>query len=76
MACIEELLNPEVYKRGYQEGIVEGLRALLLPLLVRRFGELPESVTQRVAAASAEELERWSERTLAAASLDDVFAAA
>jgi flagellar biosynthesis/type III secretory pathway protein FliH len=84
MVCLEQLLNPEMYDRGYregfeeglEEGILKGLRAFLLPQLVRRFGDLPESVTQRVAAASAEELMLWTERIVAAASLDDVFAAA
>jgi hypothetical protein len=42
---------------------------------VRRFGALEEWVTRRVAGASTEESERWGERILDAASLDNVFAA-
>jgi hypothetical protein len=66
MQTLEQLLRPEVF--------ADGQRALLLRQLVRRFGPLPESVTKRVAGASTAELERWGERILDAASLDDVFA--
>jgi predicted transposase YdaD len=57
------------------EGRQEGQQELLLRLLTRRFGALPEAVTARVASAGHEELVRWFDRSLAAASLDDVFAA-
>lgn len=81
MVSLEELLNKETYDRGRKDGVelgleagvVKGQRAALLRQLVRRFGVLPESVTQRVANASAEDLERWFERILDAASLDDMF---
>jgi hypothetical protein len=51
------------------------MSAIMLQQLMRRFGTLPESVTQRITSASTEELERWFDRILDAASLDDVFAA-
>jgi predicted transposase YdaD len=57
------------------EGKQEGQQELLLRLLARRFGALPEAVTAQVMNAGREELECWSDRILDAASLDDVFAA-
>jgi hypothetical protein len=82
MQTLEQLLRPEVFEKGVEKGIekgiekgvVKGQRELLLRLLVRRFGALPESVTQRIAGASTDDLARWGERILDAASLDDVFA--
>jgi hypothetical protein len=68
METLGQLLRPEVF--------ADGQRALLLRLLVRRFGALPESVTQRVASASTPEIERWFDRAVDAASIDDVFATA
>jgi hypothetical protein len=79
MVSLEELLNKETFDRGRKEGVetvVKGQRAALLHLLVRRFGALPESVAQRVASASSEELTLWTARILDATSFDDVFAAA
>jgi hypothetical protein len=67
-----ERLVIEKHKRLARE---EGAQQLLLRLLERRFGALPEAVTTRVMDAGREELERWSDRILDAASLDDVLAA-
>ena len=47
---------------------------MLLKLLGRKFGELPDWAVQRVRAADDTDLDRWTERFLNAASLDDVFA--
>ncbi len=60
---------------GRNEGRNEGQQELLLRQLTRRFGTLPEAITARVASAGHEELMRWFDRSLDAASLDDVFAA-
>jgi hypothetical protein len=74
-----ERLVIEKHKRlareeGVQEGRQEGQQEFLLRLLARRFGVLPEAVTARVMDAGREELERWGDRVIDAASLDDVFA--
>lgn len=53
---------------------MEGRTALLLLLLQRRFGELPQVILDRVHAAGVPDLERWAERVLDARSLDEVFA--
>jgi Putative transposase, YhgA-like/Domain of unknown function (DUF4351) len=56
------------------QGLEKGQRAMLLRLLGRRFGAVPEPIAARVSTATLPELERWSDRVLEAASLDDVFA--
>jgi hypothetical protein len=43
-------------------------------LLRVRFGELPSASLDRVANASADELDRWAERLLDAGSLEQLFA--
>jgi predicted nucleotidyltransferase/HEPN domain-containing protein len=60
-------------REGREEGLEEGQRALLLRQLERRFGPLPAHVTERVAQASAPDLERWADRVLDAPGLDAVF---
>jgi hypothetical protein len=58
---------------GKAEGQAEGSARLLLKLLQRKFGPLPESVIERVQSAEIEELDRWGERILSAQSLEDVL---
>jgi hypothetical protein len=60
-------------EKGIEKGVEKGQRAMLLRLLGRRFGAVPEQIAARVAAAAASEVERWFDRALDAASLDDVF---
>jgi hypothetical protein len=60
-------------EQGQREGREHGQRELLLHLLTRRFGPLPEATRQRVQAlTSPEELSRLAERVLDAPSLDDL----
>jgi len=61
-------------QEGLQEGRLEGERRIVLRQLKRRFGELPEATRARIEAANTDALERWSDRLLAAGSLDEVFA--
>jgi predicted transposase YdaD len=69
------LAREEGVQEGHKEGRKEGQQELLLRQLTRRFGALPEAVTAQVMNADREELERWADRILDAASLDDIFAA-
>jgi hypothetical protein len=62
-----------VVQEGFDKGLENGQRAMLLRLLGRRFGAVPEPIAARVAAATPPELERWFDRALEATSLDDVF---
>lgn len=59
---------------GEAKGKAEGKAELLLRLLTRRFGPLSVVARNRVAAAAPETLDRWAERFVDAASLEDVFA--
>ena len=61
-------------EEGRLEGELDGSRAVLLRLLTRRFGEVPEMVEARIQAADSDELLRWTDRVLDASSLDAVFA--
>lgn len=77
----ERLLNEGMQKgmqQGRQEGMQQGMQKgelnVLLRLLTRRFGPLDSATKLRLQEASSEELERWADNILDAASLDEVFA--
>lgn len=58
-------------KEGKKVGVQEGKRDLLLELLERRFGDLPDATVQRVhALTSSEELSRLAARVLEAPTLE------
>ncbi len=69
-AWIEEGLT-----RGLAEGLTMGQARLLLQLMERRFGDVPEAVRSRVAGATTDELDAWGCALLEAATLDEVMAA-
>jgi len=58
---------------GMAEGMAEGRRQALTRLLERRFGPLPRDITQRIAGADTDRLDRWFDRTLDANGLAAVF---
>ncbi len=60
-------------EQGRQEGIQQGEALLLRRQLARRFGELPPWAEERLAQADREALERWAERVLEAATIEEVF---
>ena len=60
-------------ERGREEGLLMGKRETLLLLLTAKFGPLPESATKRVQHTdSVDELDRYLERVLVAASLAEM----
>ncbi|MGF7208524.1 putative transposase YdaD [Skermanella aerolata] len=59
--------------KGKAAGIEAGKADLLLRLLRRRFGSLPESAQARVQCASEDQLNEWAEAVLDASTLDAVF---
>jgi predicted transposase/invertase (TIGR01784 family) len=59
---------------GREEGRVEGKAELLLRVLALKFGPLSPETMQRVRRAPEASLDSWSERFIAATTLDDVFA--
>ena len=60
-------------EQGIERGRVEGERAVVERQLLRRFGALPRSASERLVRASMADLERWADRVLEANSLEDVF---
>jgi hypothetical protein len=64
----------EGLREGLREGRKEGEVKLLRQLLMRRFGEPPAWVGERLRGASETELEVWADKVLDAESLDEVFA--
>ena len=56
-----------------QEWLEQGETKLLNRLLTRRFGNLPTWVTEKLDQASGEEIERWGDNILEAATLEEVF---
>ncbi|HWN66293.1 MAG TPA: DUF4351 domain-containing protein, partial [Haliangium sp.] len=76
MLSVAEQLIKQGFDKGLEKGLekaLEGQRTMLLRLLGRRFGAVPDPIMERVTAATTPELERWSDRLFDAASLDDVF---
>ena len=74
----------EMTKARYLEGEAEGRRegrlegegeaVVLLRLLRRRFGEVPEALEQRIRNADGDQLLRWTDRVLDAPTLEAVLA--
>lgn len=52
---------------------MRGRAAVLIKQLTLKLGPITPETTHRVQQASTDELDRWAERILSAASLDDVF---
>lgn len=60
--------------RGRAEGARGNAEAMLLRLPAARFGSVDANTRERLAAASTEQLNAWSERVLPATTADEVFA--
>jgi hypothetical protein len=60
-------------RKGHTEGHQRGQAAIVLRLMARRFGPLSADVSARVERAAPEQLERWSDRLLDAATLEEVL---
>jgi hypothetical protein len=62
-------------EQGRQLGLEQGMQKSLLGWLRQRFGEaVDHQVEQRIAMASIDQLETWSERVLSAATLAELLA--
>ncbi len=68
-----EQWKQEGEERGEQKGRRQGVAALLVRQLERRFGVLPGWATDRVLAADTAMLEEWSLRVLDAACLEEAL---
>jgi hypothetical protein len=59
---------------GHREGLSHGKAESLLRLLRRRFGPIPDGVAERLASATSQDLDRWTDRVLDASTLAELFA--
>jgi flagellar biosynthesis/type III secretory pathway protein FliH len=75
ITSIERMGIERGLQQGRQEGLQQGEVTVLRRLLSRRFGPLPAWAEERLAQASLQELEQWTDRVLEAPQLDAVFAA-
>jgi hypothetical protein len=60
-------------EQGIEQGVKQGEARMLMSLLRLRFGELPDTVQQRIESADADTLLHWSERVLTARTLAEVL---
>ncbi|MFU8788300.1 MAG: DUF4351 domain-containing protein, partial [Methylobacter sp.] len=74
IASAEEIGMRRGLEKGMEKGVKQGQASLLKRLLRQRFGDLPESIGQRLDAATPAELELWSECIFDAKNLEDIFA--
>jgi len=70
---IEESKKMQYVSSIERIGIAKGESKLLRKLLVRRFGELPVWVSDKLSSAGEQDLERWGEAVLSEPTLDAVF---
>ena len=68
-----EMLRAEGEARGEARGEVRGRAEALLQVLTLKFGALPESTLNAVHAASSDQIQAWTARALAAATLEQVL---
>ncbi|MBF0614776.1 MAG: DUF4351 domain-containing protein, partial [Magnetococcales bacterium] len=61
-------------QRGRQEGRQEEAASMLLKLMRRKFGQMPDQVLEQVRSANLEQIEVWSDNFVFANSVDEVFA--
>jgi len=73
MSIAAEQWKAEGKAEGIQIGEARGKADILLRLLRRRFGALPDSTRGRVLGASEDQLNEWAENVLDAPTLDAVF---
>lgn len=73
MASAEQQLIERGIEKGIERGIERGMRQTLARQLRARFGAIDAAAEARIAAASREDLDRWTERVLVASRIDDVF---
>ncbi|MEO5333995.1 MAG: Rpn family recombination-promoting nuclease/putative transposase [Magnetococcus sp. YQC-5] len=63
----------EGFLEGFLDGRKEGEAAILLKLIRRKFGQMPDWVIEKVQTANLDLLGAWSENVLFANSVDEVF---
>lgn len=60
-------------EQGLERGHVEGRAALLIRMLARRFGNVPDALQARIRAASIDDLDAIGDRVLTASTIDEAL---
>jgi hypothetical protein len=63
----------DIFEKGVVEGVHRGEAGMLLRLLRKRFGDVPDVVAERLQTAGSDDLDRWTDAVLDAPSLEAVF---
>jgi hypothetical protein len=67
----------DIFEKGVIEGIgrgeMRGRAETLLRLMRKRFGDVPDTVSERLRTARSDDLDRWTDAVLDAPSLEAVF---
>jgi hypothetical protein len=63
----------EGMQKGKEEGSLEEACSMLLRILERRFGPVPEGFVKKVNSASLPEIHHWTDLSLDAEKLEDIF---
>lgn len=71
MDCFTIQLKDTRFSQEIREEVAREM--FLKPLLIKRFGELPETILQRMENVDIEQLEQWVVALVDAPSLDAVF---
>ncbi|MBN2701525.1 MAG: DUF4351 domain-containing protein [Methylothermaceae bacterium] len=72
MSTFAERFIEQGIQQGMQKGMQQGEARILIRLLQRKFGDLPENIRQRIEAADVDTLLAWSDRVLTARNLEEV----
>ncbi len=59
--------------QGMIQGVIQGESKLLRKQLMRRFGDLPDWVSDKLSNAGEQDLEQWGDAVLSAPTLDAIF---
>jgi hypothetical protein len=63
----------DIFEKGVVEGVHRGEAGMLLRLLRKRFGDVPDVVAERLQTAGSDDLDRWTDAVLDAPSLEALF---
>jgi len=73
MNQLEQMFFDNGMEKGLEQGRKEGAVALLEQQLAHRFGQLPQTVRNKLAKASVDQLTAWAVALPAAQSLKQLF---
>ncbi len=73
VTSVERFEIAKVRQEGLLEGVTQGESKLLKKQLARRFGDLPDWVSDKLSNANEQDLEQWGDAVLSAPTLDAVF---